>query len=536
MKRFHRYLFSILLIIGISATLLFSQKEKIFPHKTHKDNGVDCVTCHPNAKKSVKAADDLLPKDDGVCSKECHDKGFLRKTKMFRSKPEYGLKFNHQVHVEQDLKCIKCHKGVDEAAFKTGTAFPGMKLCFECHDDKNAPKTCTLCHVDKVPFVHKAHAEKKIDCKVCHKKVDKSTKTKDNNLPDPGLCLEKCHKRDTLAVTKMTLFPEKSKIIFNHQVHLDQDIKCILCHDGLEKAAYKTGTAFPKMSVCFKCHNNKDAPKKCTLCHSEPEQFPHVTHIKNGLDCAGCHKTIKVSTTTTGGRDIPKKEICNECHEAKDKYSDVVSLPYKQTYHFNHKVHVTGQSLDCKECHKVLYEKNRFSQAENLPKMEYCFGCHDNSTATQYCMLCHLNPTKPKDHYFDWGTIHKAKGNSDLKDCISCHMSKNFCISCHKGIKKPENTHNSNFEITHKFEARSSLKNCFSCHTERQCRNCHISNKISMSSSEQYKNPHPSGWIDRTSPNFHKKQAKMNLRSCTACHTKNDCGFCHIPLGPIKKR
>jgi hypothetical protein len=174
-------------------------------------------------------------------------------------------------------------------------------------------------------------------------------------------------------------------------------------------------------------------------------------------------------------------------------------------------------------------------QEELVPKMEYCFECHDNDTATKNCMLCHLNPTKPRDHYYDWDNFHKKSANRDLQNCISCHKSKQFCISCHKGIKKPEKTHSANFEVTHRFEARTSLKNCYSCHSRRQCVNCHISYGVSYRSNSKIKNVHGSlgTWISSR----HKRAGRLRITTCTACHVKADCYGCHNPggVGPRKR-
>ena len=61
----------------------------------------------------------------------------------------------------------------------------------------------------------------------------------------------------------------------------------------------------------------------------------------------------------------------------------------------NHKFHLADQGQTCNNCHEGLFTKDAPTQEESVVKMEYCFQCHDNSTATQYCMLCHVNPVKP---------------------------------------------------------------------------------------------------------------------------------------------
>ncbi len=47
----------------------------------------------------------------------------------------------------------------------------------------------------------------------------------------------------------------------------------------------------------------------------EENRFPHKVHIEQKLECTYCHKKINESTTTTGGKEIPPREICAECHD-----------------------------------------------------------------------------------------------------------------------------------------------------------------------------------------------------------------------------
>ncbi len=389
---------------------------------------------------------------------------------------------------------------------------------------------------EKKLFPHMTHGENDVECNTCHPGAKTSTQSKENLYPEKTVCAGECHEKDILNKVDFTGSKPKWKLIFNHKVHVEQDIKCVTCHAGINKKDFQAGDAFPSMKVCFKCHNGDDAEKTCTLCHEEKVPFPHKLHIlDNKLACDECHKNIKKSTTTRGGRDIPPKNVCNDCHEAELKFSDVTDFPYRQTYEFNHKLHVVGQELGCRECHKALYEKEHPRQAELVPKMKYCFECHDNDTATKYCMLCHLNPTKPRDHYYDWDNMHKKSANRDMQNCISCHRSRQFCISCHKGIKKPGKTHSPNFELTHRFEARTTLKNCYSCHSRRQCASCHISYGVSSGSKTKIKNIHgPLGiWISSR----HKRAGRLRISTCKVCHVKADCYGCHNPayIGPRRR-
>jgi hypothetical protein len=375
-------------------------------------------------------------------------------------------------------------------------------------------------------FPHKPHLEMELECKKCHPGIASSKRAENINLPEKKSCIGDCHEEKIIKGIEYVRSVPHYRLVYNHEIHIMQDIACTKCHKGLEKDTFKPGISFPPMSLCFECHDNSTASKTCTLCHSEKVPFPHKTHLDSGTACIDCHKTIEKSITTDGAKDIPSRESCIECHDKKERHADVTLFPYKQIYKFNHTVHVKGQELGCKECHAVVYKKNEFRQIEILPKMDYCFECHDNQTASRHCMLCHINSTMPEDHYEDWSNQHGVKANGNLRECKSCHAERDFCTRCHRGIKKPLNSHSQNFLLTHRYEARARVQNCKACHSERFCRNCHISRGVSMKSTV-YRSRHPKGWLDKSSPNFHDRKARMRLSSCTACHGKNDCFYCH---------
>ncbi len=255
--------------------------------------------------------------------------------------------------------------------------------------------------------------------------------------------------------------------------------------------------------------------------------FSHKPHIDKKIKCTYCHKKILESVRTDTAADIPSRAICNDCHKDKPVYAKMLKLTYSPVYHLSHKLHVADMGLDCRNCHEALYVKDIVPQKEAVVKMEYCFQCHDNSTATQYCMLCHTNPTKPDDHTAGWDKIHGKKANADLKSCLACHTSKSTCLKCHRGARSVRTYHNPNFELSHRYESRLSLTHCRACHSERQCRECHKSRGV------EYKYPplrkrHPLGWSNPMSSNFHGRKARLNITTCTTCHTKNECNYCHF--------
>ncbi|MFC1669574.1 cytochrome c3 family protein [Spirochaetota bacterium] len=378
-------------------------------------------------------------------------------------------------------------------------------------------------------FNHKGHTEQDMECTQCHKKIKTSVSAEDMNLPGEDSCSE-CHESKLFKATKFYRSAPKYKINNNHQVHSDMGHDCTVCHEKINDPDYVPGSALPDMQVCYKCHDNKTAPKTCTLCHVEKMPFPHKLHVDKSK-CEDCHKDVVKSNTVLGPRDQKEREkVCIKCHAEKDKYPAVIKYLNRErgmTYKFNHSLHIENEKKACEDCHSVVNQSDDFQYSEIIPKMAYCFTCHDNYKATKNCSLCHFDEQMPEDHNENWETLHKVKANYDYKSCNACHYEKSFCFKCHNGIKKPINSHNPNYELTHKYDVSVSNRSCKSCHFQRFCKSCHASKGIRPGNKFGF-SPHPAGWLNPNSPDFHNRKARLRLSACTACHTKNDCNFCHI--------
>jgi hypothetical protein len=90
MKRYNKLIFILFIALATAASILYSENEKLFPHGTHKENDVECIACHPQAKTSTKARENLYPKK-AVCTGECHEKDILDGIAFVSSKPKWDL-------------------------------------------------------------------------------------------------------------------------------------------------------------------------------------------------------------------------------------------------------------------------------------------------------------------------------------------------------------------------------------------------------------------------------------------------------------
>ncbi len=166
----------------------------------------------------------------------------------------------------------------------------------------------------------------------------------------------------------------------------------------------------------------------------DENRFPHKVHIDNRTECAHCHKKINESTSTTGGPDVPGRAICGECHD--EGLSKRMKFRYEQNYQMNHTFHMADLGLECKNCHEGLYTMEAPPQEESVVKMEYCFQCHDNATATQYCMLCHVNPIKPDDHNRGWENPPRKKGFNRAKGMPEVPYVEEFVPPLPHGLER----------------------------------------------------------------------------------------------------
>lgn len=134
----------------------------------------------------------------------------------------------------------------------------------------------------------------------------------------------------------------------------------------------------------------------------QPVQFNHSIHIKNGLQCAGCH------TGVTQGPDagIPSVSFCMACHQAiatdKPEIKKLTAYankgqepPWQPVFWFYPEVHVRFQhaphvrnGIACEECHGDLSKETVAVRSKNL-NMNFCLSCHKAKAVSVDCVTCH---------------------------------------------------------------------------------------------------------------------------------------------------
>lgn len=171
----HALAFALALVLGSAGASAGEPSRVVFPeqalpisfsHRQHLAKNIQCTFCHDRAPDSTSARDHLIPPEE-QCA-DCHAIDRTQPHKQARpaarcdachpgfsghgepprvAVPPPNLKFNHKLHADRKIPCLRCHGSVAAADLATRADLPRMTLCLECHDGKQAPSRCTTCHV-----------------------------------------------------------------------------------------------------------------------------------------------------------------------------------------------------------------------------------------------------------------------------------------------------------------------------------------------------------------------------------------------------
>jgi hypothetical protein len=269
----------------------------------------------------------------------------------------------------------------------------------------------------------------------------------------------------------ITLGESAYRITFSHMKHIRRGTHCSYCHRDIKPSQRRR--PYPKhgpvpMRVCLECHDDKSAPKSCSLCHARPQTVMPGTHGLNWLErhpketkeeiqCLQCHT----------------KTLCDMCHKPR--------RPQDHTPTF-------------------IARHGEIARAREMQ----CLRCHDRST----CDSCH-GIKEPQSHRQPDFMLRHGKLSLSGRNCLLCHSTA-FCDSCH-GLRMP---HPRGYAQKHK-EAKDKAIVCMRCHTQSWCDACH---GMPM--------PHPKDYR-----RAHTKVKPEEQKLCVRCHGEKPCESCHgVPL------
>jgi hypothetical protein len=344
-----------------------------------------------------------------------------------------------------------------------------------------------------IKFSHSLHIDL-TDCESCHSAVLTSISLKDRLLPNHDNCIgchdvddsdncNTCHYEDVYE----PLIQTKSKLIFNHNFHLDdQKIECTTCHQDLEEVDYSFEAAgvLPQMETCYSCHNDRNtASNACESCHISTADLIPQNHKSAGFisshkfaansidaNCIMCHdnnnscQECHVSTTALSGSNAPSdfyQPYSPSNFTDGAKRLQIVRV-HELNYRFIHGIDAKGKTAECQSCHQVE---------------TFCSTCHQ-SELKDYGLGGIMPASHLKPNFFTIGVgsgggEHATLARRDIERCSSCHDTYGgdpTCITCHldsDGVKGTNpKTHTRNFLRDVRGDWHDSQGSiCFNCHT-----------------------------------------------------------------------
>ena len=130
----------------------------------------------------------------------------------------------------------------------------------------------------------------------------------------------------------------------SHARHIDKQIKCRACHQGVEGQAL---ASFPTLADCMDCHKTPQGQEA-----SEP--------------------TVRAFAA----RNQEVKWV---------RWNRLAGHVY-----FSHAAHVTLAEMKCEQCHRDMSAVNEpVSAADIEAEMSDCVACHRSRKASLDCLACH---------------------------------------------------------------------------------------------------------------------------------------------------
>ncbi len=363
--------------------------------------------------------------------------------------------------------CLSCHDGsVVDSRFKvwlTDNHVTGLRPSNRVQIpkevfplDKDGKLTCASCHT--------AHAIKD------DANLESAIFLREPNI-NSSLCI-KCHSSYNKEnpghhpVGKMDFKIPEKLIKAGGITNAEQNqMYCETCH-APHGAKFPRMLILPASELCTSCHKSKSeeltADWSFTI-HQIGKYnegfYPSQKIVKNGalfgpnneLTCVSCHQMHgQGDNKASFYLRFPKKELCTECHQDKQKIFGGEHDPAKIKW--KGKPLVTSGNL-CVDCHPVHRKKpditNKKDAVFKIVEKVSCETCHNKNGPGKLAENIHVKK-KVKDANLNL-PLAKAEKKGEIK-CISCHEihksdkgskllrtprdSSQLCMECHKEKQK----------------------------------------------------------------------------------------------------
>lgn len=432
-----------------------------------KFKGVQRVVEHMKTVEGTFQAAGLMAKVEDVNCLQCH--------RDIREKEElhyHSLRITHRKHLARGYHCTQCHANLVHGGNAPWKNTPTMESCFKCHDGKQAPNTCGLCHKELGEIKPALYNPEWIQA---HRR----------NIQDTGLdrC-RTCHQQDFCTACHRTAEPHPSNWMDQHRIAGRNPEQCFQCHGQ--------ATAAGQPKFCKDCHEARREHTQMGWLSLHQQEFRQQPNT-----CARCHDT----------------EFCADCHR--------IYKPHGEGWLSAHPQEARAKPESCKTCHVEYFclgchrqevpeghkDKERWLKVHRVDaqlKGDTCSVCH----TPDFCQTCHRTH-KPGSHDSMWVQVHGGAALARDESCKACH-GQTFCDNCH-GISMP---HPKGWEKTH--PGRAGTKVCAKCHEEGYCTGCH---GVAV--------PHAKNW-----ETTHSAVARDNRGLCARCHADSECQKCHQKRAP----
>lgn len=304
-------------------------------------------------------------------------------------------------------------------------------------------------------FSHKQHIESAgMECATCHGAAQSSTVSSDNLFGGKPVCAT-CHDVDDAAqcntchyqdVTPVKWQPSDRDIHFPHATHTggENPVACSTCHAGIAQAEGPAPDAYPAMTVCFDCHNDRKQSNTCELCHSNFALLIPSDHRQSDFTRNHGYETRLGALTTVECQTCHTETFCQECHEGsglksfspRDRMTDpgpkrstkdgpdqtVLQNVHGLNYRYTHGIDARARQADCATCHS---------------SRTFCADCHEaggNITQPNFKPASHLVAGFALLGRGSGGGLHAQEARRDIESCMSCHDVEGqdpTCLTCH---------------------------------------------------------------------------------------------------------
>jgi hypothetical protein len=342
--------------------------------------------------------------------------------------------FSHALHLEAGADCASCHDPARKSAKSSDLNLPKHPECETCHDIEAAakgkkvdpPSACNTCHLG---FDHTAQKE---PARVV--------------IPPPNLA-------------------------FNHKVHVDKKVDCAVCHGKMNEVTLATRNQLPKMETCLQCHDGRTADAQCRTCHTKHPSGRIQLQFISGLLRPQQGNPLGMDhgprfEFTHGNRASLNREMCMECHAESECQQCHNGMQKPLSVHPNdfitlHPVQARMELTRCQSCHRMqsfcasCHERTGVGM-----NAEPVFRPQNARVHPDYNSF--VNILGPQHH--------GIQASRDIQSCMSCHREET-CLACHSdadrfGVRNQINPHPGGFQAMCKALAAKNDRPCLKCHSE----------------------------------------------------------------------